>query len=87
MQVALFDFTALVAAIPSEWKDKARAVLQARRPLGLPVVTADLLTAARARVCADLGWETRDGDVVRPKDLTVALGTKLQCLELSPRHC
>ena len=32
MQVALSDFTALVAAVPSEWQDKAREVLQAVGP-------------------------------------------------------
>ena len=53
-------------------------------------MTADLIAAARARVCSDLGWRTRDGDVVRPADLSVAVATKLQSLDshlaIAERH-
>src|SRR6185312_14164215 len=76
-------------AIPSAWQEAVWAVVQASRPR-MPTVTADLFAAARAHVCSDLGWKTRDGDVVRPADLTVAVATKLQSLDshlaIAERH-
>jgi hypothetical protein len=81
MHAALTDLRALVAAIPVEWQAASRAALAAVYPLGRVVVTPALIDAARAHVCADMGWRTADGTVVRPGDLTVAVATKLQSLD------
>lgn len=71
----------IVAAIPSAWRDAAHAVVQ-DRPFGqMPAVTDAQIAAARARVCADLGWHTRDGEVVPLASLTVSLATKCQSLD------
>jgi hypothetical protein len=48
------------------------------------------IAVARARVVADMGWRTRDGEVVRPASLTVAVATRLQSLDshiaIAERH-
>ena len=80
----------LVAAIPTAWQEAARAVLRDRPSLRLPVVTDALIAAARDKVCAGLGWVTRDGDKVELQSLTVALATKCQPLDalsaIADRH-
>jgi hypothetical protein len=80
----------LVAAIPGAWQDAARVVLRGRPSGRLPAVSEAQLTAARDRVCADLGWHTRNGDVVELKSLTVSLATQCQSLDalsaIADRH-
>jgi hypothetical protein len=53
-------------------------------------VTGALIASARAKVCADLGWRTQEGEVVRLAALTVALATRLQVLDshlaIADRH-
>jgi hypothetical protein len=80
-----------VNAIPGSWVVAAHTVLEAHRPpVQLPQVTAATLAAARAEVCANLGWFTRAGQAVRLESLTVALATKIQLLPavtaISARH-
>lgn len=90
MQAALHDLRLLVSAVPPAWQEAARAALRALPPLGHVVVTAASVAAARAKVCADLGWRLPAGDVVRPDALTVAVATKLQSLDshtaIATRH-
>ena len=82
MRVAHGELQRLLTAIYPAWRDAARAVLQARQPLApLPVVTPALLATQRERVCADLGWHTRDGKVVKLSCVTVALATSCQHLD------
>ncbi len=80
----------LVAAIPSAWQDAARAVLRARPSGRLPAATEAMIAAAREQVCADLGWVTRDGEVVPLQSLTVSLATRCQSLDallaIADRH-
>ena len=81
-QDALAAIRRLMDAIPSQWKEAADAVAVAGlSTLRSPQVTTASMAAARARVCARLGWHTRDGTVVRMESLTVALATRLQCLD------
>jgi hypothetical protein len=90
MHAALHDLRALVLAIPLPWQTACRAVLRARQPLETVWVTSVQIAAARARVVADMGWRTRDGEVVRPASLTVAIATRLQSLDshiaIAQRH-
>jgi hypothetical protein len=80
----------LVAAIPSAWQDAAREVLRARPSGRLPAATEAMIAAARDKVCADLGWVTRDGEVVPLQSLTVSLATRCQSLDallaIADRH-
>jgi hypothetical protein len=90
MHAALHDLRELVLAIPLPWQTACRDVLRARQPLETVGVTAVQIAAARARVMADMGWRTRDGEVVRPASLTVAVATRLQSLDshiaIAQRH-
>ena len=90
MQAALQDLRALVLAIPLPWQTASREVLRARQPLQTIGVTAVQIAEARSRVVADMGWHTRDGEQVRPADLTVAIATQLQSLDshaaIAQRH-
>jgi hypothetical protein len=81
-QDALAAIRRLMDAIPPQWKAAANAVAVAgMSTLRSPRVTAASMAAARARVCAVLGWHTRDGTVVRMGSLTVALATRIQSLD------
>jgi hypothetical protein len=90
MHAALRDLRELVLAVPLPWQVACRAVLRARQPLEMIGVTAVQIAVARARVVADMGWRTRDGEVVRPASLTVAVATRLQSLDshiaIAERH-
>jgi hypothetical protein len=90
-QDALGVVRRLMQTIPTAWREAADAVATAHvGTLQLPTVTATTMAAARARVCANLGWHTRDGEAVRLGSLTVALATKIQSLKsleiISARH-
>jgi hypothetical protein len=90
-QDALGVVRRLMQTIPTAWREAADAVATAHvGTLQLPTVTAATMAAARARVCANLGWHTRDGEAVRLGSLTVALATKIQSLKslevISARH-
>ena len=92
LQRALTDLRQLVSAVPSPWLATVRAEMQAcfavLRPM--PAVTAASLSAARARLCGNLGWRQPTGSIVCLTALTVQLATRLQCLDahvaIAPRH-
>jgi hypothetical protein len=75
---------------PWSWQDAAREVLRVRPSGRLPAASGAQVSAARDMVCADLGWHTRDGEVVRLESLTVSLATQSQSLDalsaIADRH-
>lgn len=81
MWAAPGELQRLLTAVPSAWQAAASAVLRSRQPPApLPVVTPALLVAQRERVCADLGSETRDGQVMKLPRVMVALVIRCQSL-------
>ena len=72
----------LVAAIPSAWHDAAPDMLRAKPSGRLQTVTGAMIAATRDKVCADLGWVTRHGEVAPLQSLTVSLATRCQPLPL-----
>jgi hypothetical protein len=89
MHAALRDLRELVLAIPLPWQVACR-VLRARQPLEVVGVMAVQVSVVKARAVADMGWRTRNGAVVRPAFLTVAVATRLQSLDshiaIAERH-